>query len=283
MVDIKALVKNGVHFGHLTWRWCPRMKPYIWGEKNGVHLIDVSKTAYKLEQAAQFVESIAAAGRPVLWVGTKKAAQGPIAQNAGSVGNPYVTHRWIGGTITNFSQVKKSITKLMHLEDVLKKSQEGAYTKKEYGVIQKNVERLVKNVGSVRNLTWPVGALIVVDINREHVAIKEARAAGVPVVALVDTNADPSLVDYAIPANDDVPRAVNIVLEYLSQAVARGNQVAAQRPQDEISAADAGVDQMLAQVLAGEEEEAKRAPRSKGAPARKPAPGRSRAPRRPAQ
>lgn len=266
MIDLKLLVQNAVQFGHLTWRWCPKMKPYIWGEKNGVHLIDVSKTAHKLEQAAQFLEKIAASGKPILWVGTKKAAQDVVKKVAQEVNNPYVTHRWIGGTITNFPQVKKSRTKLLHYKDIIAKAdqEQQIYTKKEYGMFQKIVDRLEKNVGSITTLTWPIGVLVVVDINKEHVAIKEARSAGVPVVALVDTNADPSTVDYPIPANDDVPRSINVILEYLAQAVARGNAVAAQRPQEEATA-EQMIDQLIEQALGSDEEESKRPARKEGA------------------
>jgi small subunit ribosomal protein S2 len=271
MIDIKLLAQNAVQFGHLTWRWCPKMQPYIWGEKNGVHLIDVSKTAFKLEEAAKFLESVAATGRPILWVGTKKAAQDVVRRIAQETKSPSVTHRWIGGTITNFSQVKKSITKLLHFEDILQKSDQQIYTKKEYGMYQKVVDRLLNNVGSIRSLTWPVGALVVVDIIKEHVAIKEARAAGVPVVALVDTNADPSLVDYVIPANDDVSRSINVILSYLAQAVERGKAAMPQRTQEEV-AAESMIDQLIEQALIEDESSEEDRPRRKaaGAGARKP-------------
>lgn len=280
MIDIKKLVQNAVQFGHLTWRWCPKMRPYIWGEKNGVHLIDVSKTAFKLEEAAKFLESLAAAGRPILWVGTKKAAQEAIHQVAAHTKSPSVTHRWIGGTITNFYQVKKSITNLLHLEDALKKNdQPSLITKKEYGQMQKDAERLTKNVGSIRNLNWPIGALVVVDINKEDVAIKEARSAGVPIVALVDTNADPSLVNYPIPSNDDVPRAIKVIIEYLGEAVARGKAQAVQTSQQDATA-EQMIDQLIEQALVvAEEDEEARPARKPGAGARRPV-SRGRQPQR---
>lgn len=265
MIDIRRLVQNAVQFGHLTWRWCPKMKPYIWGEKNGVHLIDVSKTAFKLEEASRFLESLAAAGKPILWVGTKKAAQEAIQTVATNTKSPYVTHRWVGGTITNFYQVKKSITNLLHLEDALKKNdQPSLITKKEYGQMQKDAERLTKNVGSIRTLTWPIGALVVVDINKEDVAIKEARSAGVPIVALVDTNCDPSLVTYPIPSNDDVPRAVKVIVEYLGEAVARGKAQAAQVPAQDATA-EQMIDQLIEQALIADDEEEARPVRKPGA------------------
>ena len=195
------------------------MDPYIWGSKNNVSLIDVSKTAYQLEKAAKFLESIAAEGKTILWVGTKKPAQDVISSVATALNMPSVTHRWIGGTLSNYSQVTKSRTKLLHYEDVLAKAEKYPfYTKKEFNVIQKAVERLKKNVGGIRSLTWPVAAIVLVDILKERSALKEAARMGVPVVALVDTNADPSLVDYVIPGNDDAPRAIKLVVDYLGRS-----------------------------------------------------------------
>lgn len=222
MIDFKDLVKAGLHFGHQTSRWNPRMATYIWGNRNGIHLVDVSKTAHQLEQAAQFLEKIAAQGDQILWVGTKKPAKKSVETNAKALKMPYVTDRWVGGTLTNFPQVKKSVTKLLHLEDVLARSASFHYTKKELSVFQKMATRLLENVGGIRSLTWPIGAIVVVDIKKELTALKEARAAGVPIVALVDTNCDPSLVDYVIPGNDDSPKSVSFVIEYLGQAVKRG-------------------------------------------------------------
>jgi small subunit ribosomal protein S2 len=231
---IKRLVEAGVHFGHLMSRWCPKMAPYIWGNRNKVHLIDVSKTAHQLERAAQFLESVAAEGKQVLWVGTKKAAQGAIAQAAKVSHMPSVNHRWIGGTLSNFIQVKKSVTKLAHHEDVIEKAEKMPhYTKKELNVFQKLVQRLDKNVGGIRQLKWPIGAVVIVDVRKEAAALREAVTMGIPVVGLVDTNNDPSLVDYVIPGNDDAPEAVACILEVLGAAVARGvemyKQAAAKR------------------------------------------------------
>ncbi len=223
MIDFKKLVKAGVHFGHQASRWVPKMSPYIWGVKNKVHLIDVSKTAHQLERASQFLEAVAAEGKQVLWIGTKKAARDIIKQNADATRMPYVDYRWVGGTLSNFAQVKKSVTSLLHYEDVLSKSEKFPhYTKKELNVIRKKVERLRVIVGGIKKLTWPVGAVVIVDVNKEQSALKEAHSMGIPVIAMVDTNADPSLVDYVIPANDDAPRSIGVVLGYLKEAVERG-------------------------------------------------------------
>jgi len=225
MIDFRLLVKSGVHFGHQSSRWCPRMAPYIWGKKSGVHLIDVSKTAHQLEKAAKFLEGVAKEGKTILWVGTKKPAQLAIKE-AGSLSHmPSVVHRWIGGTLTNHIQVKKSITKLLHLEDVLKKSGDNShYTKKELNSYQKRVDRLRKNIGGIITMKWPVGAIVAVDVRKEMSAIKEAVGTQIPVVALVDTNSDPSLVEYVIPANDDAPKSIKVLVDYLAESVKRGKE-----------------------------------------------------------
>jgi len=261
MIDYRKLIQSGVHFGHQKSRWCPKMAPYIWGHKNGVHLIDVSKVAIQLERAAKFLEGIASEGKTILWVGTKKPAQNTITAAATSVEMPYVTHRWIGGTLSNFSQVKKSVTKLLHYEDVLARSEKFPhYTKKELNTIHKSVERLKKNVGGITKLTWPVGALVIVDVRKEQSALKEASRMGIPVVALVDTNNDPSMVDFVIPGNDDAPRAIKEVVEYLTQATARGVEVAKAAKiapaRDEAMPAEVSVEQM--RLTMEEEEEARR-------------------------
>jgi small subunit ribosomal protein S2 len=230
MIDFRKLVQAGVHFGHQAARWVPKMSPYIWGVKNKVHLIDVSKTAYQLEKAARFLQEVASEGKQILWVGTKKPARNVIQEVATKLGMPYVNHRWVGGTLSNYSQVKKSVTRLLHYEDVLEKSEKYPhYTKKELNEIKKSVDRLAGIVGGIRTLTWPVGAIVLVDVNKEQSALKEAVKVGVPVVALVDTNADPSLVDYVIPANDDAPRSIAVILEYLQQAVEEGRQQATRK------------------------------------------------------
>lgn len=227
MIDYRELVKAGVHFGHQKSRWSPKMAPYIWGFKNGVHLIDVSKTATQLEKAAKFLEGIASQGKTILWVGTKKAAQPSILEATARLDMPYVTHRFIGGTLTNHSQIKKAVTKLLHYKDVLSRSEKFPhYTKKELNVLQKDTERLEKNVGGITSLLWPVGALVLIDVRKEASALREAARMGVPVVALVDTNNDPSMVDYVIPGNDDAPRAIKVIVDYLANAVAKGAETA---------------------------------------------------------
>src|SRR5438477_5713866 len=232
------LVKAGVHFGHQKSRWCPKMEPYIWGYKNKVHLIDVSKTASQLDKAEKFLESVAAQGKTILWVGTKKAASSSIKDMALKLNMPYVNHRWLGGTLLNFSQVKKSLTRLLHYEDILAKAEENPfYTKKELNIFKKSIEKLEKTVGGIRKLTLPIGAVVVVDVNKEQSAVKEACAMGVPVVGFVDTNSDPSLVDLVIPANDDSPQAISLILNYLIAAVEKGKDLASKqdKPVDKVA------------------------------------------------
>ncbi len=222
MIEFRDLIQAGLHFGHQKSRWCPKMAPYIWGHRNGIHLIDVSKIAYNLEKSAAFLESVAARGETILWVGTKKSAKSMIESLGQNLNMPYVNHRWVGGTITNFYQVKKAVTKYLHLEDVVKKSNESLYTKKECVTFQKAADRLKRTIGGLIDLKMPVGAIVLIDVKKEATALQEANSAGVPVVALVDSNANPTGVDFVIPGNDDSPKAIKLVLDYLAAATARG-------------------------------------------------------------
>ncbi len=234
MIDLRLLIKNGVHFGHQTARWSPKMEPYIWGFKNGIHLIDVMKTAHLLERASKFLEEVAAEGRTILLVGTKKAARESVKEVADQLKLPYVIHRWVGGTFTNYRQVRKAIANMIDFEEVIKKSDESHYTKKELNLLKKRAGRLDNIVGGIRNLSWPVGAVVVVDVKKESVVVKEALASGIPVIGLVDTNSDPTDVDYVVPANDDSPRSIALLVNYLGEAIARGQQAAAKKPKKEI-------------------------------------------------
>ena len=222
MIDFKTLIDAGVHFGHQKSRWCPKMRPYIWGHRGGVHLIDVSKTAMQLEKAELFLESVARENKTILFVGTKKIAQIPIREAAASLNMPSVTHRWIGGTITNHLQVKKSVTKLLHFQDIVEKADISNHTKKELSHYRKIVDRLHNNVGGISKLSWPLGAIVLIDIGREATALKEAIQCNVPIVALVDTNYDPNGIDFMIPGNDDSPKSVRLIIEHLTAAAKRG-------------------------------------------------------------
>ncbi|MBT4595154.1 30S ribosomal protein S2, partial [bacterium] len=218
MIQLKDLVKAGVHFGHRTARWSPSMRSYIWGARGGIHLIDVSKTAFLMEHAAKQLEGFAAEGKSILWVGTKRPARETIAKAGERTNCPVVVNRWVGGALTNFDQIKKAITRLLHLKDVISKPLEH-YTKKELCVIQKEVDRLDKKVGGIVNLKFPPAAIVVVDAKKEATAVREASYLGIPVIGLVDTNTDPKGVSVVIPANDDSPRSISLVINYLVDAV----------------------------------------------------------------
>ncbi|HBS48095.1 TPA: 30S ribosomal protein S2 [Candidatus Dependentiae bacterium] len=223
MIDIKELLKAGVHFGHKTCKWSPKMAPFIWGAKNKIHLIDISKTAILLQRSADFLKQVTSEGKLVLWVGTKKAAQKTIISTAAELKMPYVVHRWVGGTLSNFSEIKKAITRLLHLRDALNKSA-SRFTKKEASVIQKEIARLEKNVGGILNLTSKPGAVVVIDAQKERAAIKEALSLGIPVVAMIDTNTDPAGINFVIPANDDATKSIDVIINYLGQAVKAGHE-----------------------------------------------------------
>lgn len=221
MINFKELIEAGAHFGHKTSRWSPKMKPYIWGARNKVHLIDVSKTAFLLNHACTVLKKVAESGKHILWVGTKKAAQ-PSTRKAGEqLSMPVVYHRWIGGTLTNFDQVKKAVTRLLHLRDTVAKPLP-SLKKKEIVRLQKEVERLEKNVGGIIDLNYPPAVLVVVDAKKERTAIKEAIDCGIPVIGIIDTNTDPEGIDIVIPANDDSPRAVSFILDKLMESAAEG-------------------------------------------------------------
>jgi len=236
---LKRFIDAQVHFGHKTSKWNPHMQPYIWGAKNNIHIINISETEKSLDQAKKFLKEIAEQGRQIMFVGTKKAAQKAIEEVAKKANMPFVSQRWVGGTVTNFGHVKKSFAKLLHMQDVITKSSEFAYTKKELSTIQKNVERLQKNIGGIIGLKYPIGALVLVDIKKDQTALREARAAGVPVVAFVDTNDDPLMVGQngvVIPTNNDSPKAIALILEELGAAVQEGVEVAKSKPAQSLEA-----------------------------------------------
>ncbi len=238
--DFRDLVKVGAHFGHVKSRLNPKMSPYIWGVKNNVNLFNVATTAQLIDKAAKFLEGIAANGKTILWVGTKKSAQEAIKKAAKELNMPSVSHRWIGGTLSNFSQVKKSVTKLLHFKDVLARSDKFPhYTKKELNVFSKVVDRLEKNVGGIKDLKWPLGAVVFVDVVKERSALQEAATMNIPTVAIVDSNANPALVDNIIPANDDSAKVINFIIDKLVAAVSKGKEKAkelAQKAKEEAEA-----------------------------------------------
>lgn len=234
MLDLREMLKAGVHFGHKTSRWCPKMRPYIWGSKNRIHLIDVSKTAMLLEKIGGLIKEVSSQGGVFLFVGTKKAAQPIIEKVAKETKTPFVINRWVGGTLSNYEQVKKAITRLLHLRDVAEKSV-GYYKKKEIVMIQKEIARLEKNVGGIIDFTFPPAALIVVDAKKERAAVKEASSQGIPVIAIVDTNTDPEGVTHIIPANDDSPKSIQFLVEYLGEQIKEGQKIYAENKPVEVA------------------------------------------------
>lgn len=220
-VTMKELLEAGVHFGHQTRRWNPKMKPYIFGKRNGIYIIDLQKTLKLFNQVAEFVQQLAAEGKRILFVGTKRQAQEAIAEEATRAGEFYVTNRWLGGTLTNFVTLRTSIEKLKEIEARLN-DENSPLTKKERLRYDRERERMVKNLEGIREMTELPDALFVVDPKKEAIAIAEANKLGIPVIAIVDTNCDPELIDYIIPGNDDAIRAIRLFASRVADAYLAG-------------------------------------------------------------
>src|SRR5215472_4602955 len=218
-IGVKELLDAGVHFGHQTKRWNPKMKPFIFDARNGIHIIDLSKTLNQLDAACNFLSSTVSKGGKVLFVGTKKQAQQAVKETAKECGQFYVTERWLGGTLTNFATIKRSIARLKQIEKMEADGTINKYVKQEQSVIRREAARLVKFFDGIRGMDRLPGAMFVVDIKREHNAVAEARRLKIPVVAIVDTNCDPDLVDFPIAGNDDAIRSVRMILATIGQVV----------------------------------------------------------------
>ena len=221
-ITVKDLLDAGLHFGHQTKRWNPKMKPFVFDKRNGIHIIDLTKTLEQLEKAKQFVYETAARGRPILFVGTKKQAQQVTQDIATACGQPYVTTRWLGGTLTNTTTIRKRI-KYMHQVEAMEK--DGSFDKmpkKEVAVLRHELEKLRKNFSGMANMTDKPGAMFVIDINRESIAVAEANRLHIPVIAIVDTNTDPEPIDYPIPGNDDAIRGIRLIADALAASIQKG-------------------------------------------------------------
>ena len=221
-MEIKELVKAGVHFGHLTRKWNPNMSPYIYSEKNGIHIINLYKTLQKLEESCSALEKIASSGRKILFVATKKQAKDIVAKCAEEVKMPYITERWPGGMLTNFVTIRKAVKKMSTID---RSKQDGTFeslSKKEKLRVDRTRAKLEKNLGSISSMTRLPGAIFVVDIRREQIAVKEAIKLNIPVFAMVDTNTDPRLVDFGIPANDDASKSIEIILNTITRSIKDG-------------------------------------------------------------
>ena len=221
-IEIKELIESGVHFGHLTRKWDPNMAPYIYTERKGIHIIDLYKTAAKIEEASTALLKIATSGRKILFVATKKQAKDIVSEKAKSVNMPYITERWPGGMLTNFVTIRKAVKKMGQIDRMKKDGSFEALSKRERLQINRQREKLEKNLGSINDMTRLPGALLVIDIKREHIAIAEAQKLNIPIFAMVDTNSDPRLVDFVIPSNDDASKSIEKVLTYLTTAIAEG-------------------------------------------------------------
>jgi small subunit ribosomal protein S2 len=232
-ITMKELLEAGVHFGHQTKRWNPKMKPYIFGARNGIYIIDLQKTVRLFKNAYNFVVEAAKAGETVLFVGTKKQAQDSVAEEAQRCGMFYVNQRWLGGMLTNFATVKQSIDRLKRLDAMFADGSIDAYTKKEALKLEKERQKLEKTLGGIKGMGRPPGVLFVIDPKNEEIAVCEAKKLGTQVVAIVDTNCDPDNIDYLIPGNDDAIRAIRLLTSKIADAVIEGGQARDRQMQTE--------------------------------------------------
>ena len=221
---MKSLLEAGAHFGHQTRRWDPRMQPFIFTERNGIHIIDLQQTVRRLDEASEWVADTVAKGGVILFVGTKKQAQETIESEATRCGMPYVNSRWLGGTLTNFTTIQGRIDHLVRLEDATARGEFGRMPKKDVLKIEEEIERLNRHFGGIKEMTKLPAALYIVDPSMEYIAIAEANRVGIPIVAMTDTNCNPDLIDYPIPSNDDAIRAVRLVTARVADAVLEGMQ-----------------------------------------------------------
>ena len=221
-IEIKPLLEAGVHFGHLTRKWNPNMAPFIHMEKNGIHIINLYKTASKIDEAASALSKIASSGRKILFVATKKQAKDLVSKAAEEVNMPYITERWPGGMLTNFVTIRKAVKKMSAIDRTKQDGTFEALSKREKLQIDRLRAKLEKNLGSITDMTRLPGALFVVDIRREHIAIREAQKLNIPIFAMVDTNCDPREVDFAIPSNDDASKSIDIILNHVTDAIKEG-------------------------------------------------------------
>lgn len=238
IISMKKLLEAGVHFGHQTRRWNPKMAEYIFTERNGIYIIDLQKTSDKVDEAYNFIKEVVASGEEVLFVGTKKQAQEATKSEAARCGMHFVSQRWLGGMLTNYQTIRKRIDKLNALKAMEEDGTFALLTKKEVIKLKNEAERLEKFLGGIQNMDKLPGALFVVDPRKEKIAVEEARKLGIPVVAIVDTNCDPDEVDYVIPGNDDAIRAVKLLTATVADAVLEGKQgvqMTEEEPEDEVS------------------------------------------------
>ena len=221
-IEVKDLLEAGVHFGHLTRKWNPNMAPYIYMERNGIHVINLYKTVAKIEEANEALKKIAASGRKILFVATKKQAKDIVSEKVSAVNMPYITERWPGGMLTNFVTIRKAVKKMASIDRMKKDGTFNTLSKKEKLQVDRLRAKLEKNLGSISDMTRLPGAIFIVDTMREHIAVKEAQKLNIPIFAMVDTNSDPREVEYVIPSNDDASKSIEKVLSLVTSAIAEG-------------------------------------------------------------
>ncbi|HWY21429.1 MAG TPA: 30S ribosomal protein S2 [Candidatus Acidoferrum sp.] len=236
-ITMKELLEAGVHFGHQTKRWNPKMKEYIFGERNGIYIIDLQKTLKMFKEASKFVQELAADGKIVLFVGTKRQAQDAIAEEATKCGGFYINQRWLGGLLTNWITVQKSVKRLKELDEMATDGRYELLPKKEVIKLERERKHLQANLAGIKNMSRLPDAVFVIDSNKEQIAVREARKLGIPVVAVVDTNCDPSEVDYVIPGNDDALRAIRLFTSKISESIAEGAQLMTDKQVADMTAA----------------------------------------------
>ena len=235
-ITMKELLEAGVHFGHQTKRWNPKMKEYIFGERNGIYIIDLQKTLKMFKEASKFVQELAAAGRVILFVGTKRQAQDAIAEEAQRCSMFYVNQRWLGGLLTNWITVQKSVKRLKELDEMATDGRYDLLPKKEVIKLERERKHLQANLAGIKNMSRLPDAIFVIDSNKEQIAVREARKLGIPVVAVVDTNCDPSEVDYVIPGNDDALRAIRLFTSKIAESIAEGVNLIGDKQMAELQA-----------------------------------------------
>ena len=236
--NFDTLLEAGCHFGHLRRKWNPAMAPYIFMERNGIHIIDLNKTVAKVDEAAEALKEIAKTGKKILFVATKKQAKDAVAEKAASINMPYVNERWAGGMLTNFPTIRKAVKKMTNIDKLLNDGTFSNLSKRELLQISRQRAKLEKNLGSIADLTRLPSALFVVDVMKEHIAVKEANRLGIPVFGIVDTNSDPKNIDYVIPANDDAKDSVEAILSAVCGAIAEGLEERKAEKADDKAAAE---------------------------------------------
>jgi small subunit ribosomal protein S2 len=238
-VTMKQLLEAGVHFGHQTRRWDPKMRPYIYGERNGIHIVDLRQTVTQVADAIEFVKQIAINGGSVLFVGTKKQAQGAVEDAAKRSGQPYVNYRWLGGMLTNYATIQKRVFYMKELRRLEDTGEMNSRPKKERLKLRRELEKLELNLGGVADMTRLPEAVFIVDVNTEATAVKEAERLAIPIIALVDTNSDPDPIDHVIPGNDDAIRAADLIASALADAIVEGKEIGSKKkPKAELGADD---------------------------------------------